>query len=140
MTKVFVLDTNVISDITNPEPNSNVLLHMNINQSSVLCLCQPVDYEIRRGYLKKGATRRLSVYNRQIKKQFRWIQLNDRDWLHAAQLWADAVSKGIQLSDVDLLIAAIAMRLDAVIVTADNDFDALPVKCVNWREPLSGDN
>jgi len=37
---------------------------------------------------------------------------------------------------VDLLIAALALRLDAIIVTNDEDFLALPVKRENWRTEI----
>jgi len=60
--------------------------------------------------------------------------LSDIDWEQAAQFWADAVSRGKQHSDVDLLVAAIAKRLEATVITADDDFDSLPVKRENWRQ------
>ncbi len=63
--------------------------------------------------------------------------MEDADWERAAQFWADSKSKGRQLSDIDILIAAIAHRIDAIIVSSDADFDALPVKRENWREPLT---
>jgi len=56
-----------------------------------------------------------------------------RNWQQAAQFWADAVNKGKQLSDVDLLVAAVAARLGGVVVSADGDFDALPVRRNIWR-------
>jgi predicted nucleic acid-binding protein len=55
--------------------------------------------------------------------------------LQAAHYWSNAVSIGKQLSDMDFLIAALAHRLNAVIVSADTDFDALPVKREDWRLP-----
>ena len=65
-----------------------------------------------------------------------WLPLTDADWRQAAQFWADTRSTGKQLSDVDLLVAALAKRLDAIIISNDDDFDALPVKRENWRTPL----
>jgi predicted nucleic acid-binding protein len=62
-----------------------------------------------------------------------WTSFESGDWDRAAQLWAEARTKGRQLSDVDLLIADIAIRLDAILVTADDDFGALPVRRENWR-------
>ena len=32
-----------------------------------------------------------------------------------------------------LLIAALAQRLDGVVVTSDDEFDALPIRRENWR-------
>jgi predicted nucleic acid-binding protein len=46
----------------------------------------------------------------------------------AAELWSSTRSAGKQLSDVDLLLAALAVRMDAVIVSNDSDFDALPAR------------
>jgi len=51
----------------------------------------------------------------------------------AAQLWADMRNRGRQFSDVDLLIASLAQRLNAVVVTADADFAMLPIQSEDWR-------
>lgn len=131
----FVLDTNVIADMMNPKPNVNVLAHLAANFRHNRYLCAPVDYEVQRGYLKSGAIRKLQIYREQVRPRFPWQPVIDDDWQQAAQLWANAVGQGKQLADIDLLIAAIALRLGATIVTADDDFNALPVKWVNWREP-----
>ena len=62
-----------------------------------------------------------------------YVMLENIDWLQAAQFWVDADNKGKKLSDIDLLLAALAHSLDAIIVSADRDFDVLPVKHVDWR-------
>ncbi|MCL4256449.1 MAG: hypothetical protein KJ043_22020 [Anaerolineae bacterium] len=41
-------------------------------------------------------------------------------------------SVGRQLSDIDLLVASVALRLNGVVVTDDHDFDILPVATENW--------
>jgi predicted nucleic acid-binding protein len=134
---IFVLDTNVISDIVSPKPNPNVLAKIAVHRQDVLCLCDAVDYEVRRGYLKTNATTRLQVFQLRIKPQFQWTPVTEADWRQAAQFWADAVIKGKQLSDVDLVLAAVAYRTGAVIVSADDDFDALNVNREDWRIPMS---
>jgi predicted nucleic acid-binding protein len=132
---LYVLDTNIISDIASPVPNSEVLNQVLLHQQDILCLCEPVDFEIRRAYLKSKATTRLRAYETTIKPQFQWIKVVGADWRHAAQLWADAASKGKALSDIDLLIAAVTLRLDGILVSADEDFTALSVRRENWRLP-----
>jgi predicted nucleic acid-binding protein len=72
---IFILDTNVISDIAMPTRNPAVLTRLTAHQPDILCLCEAVD----------------------------------------------------------LLIAAVAQRIDAVIVSADADFDHLSVRRENWR-------
>ena len=47
-------------------------------------------------------------------------------------MWAVMRGQGIQLSDVDLLVAAVGIRLNGIIVTDDQDFDDLPVRVENW--------
>jgi predicted nucleic acid-binding protein len=98
-----------------------------------LMICQPTYYEILRGLLKVGASRKLQIFQQQLLPLFEWVELTDSDWTQAAQYWADATRKGRQLSDMDLLIAAVAARLDAVLVSADADFDALSIKREDWR-------
>jgi predicted nucleic acid-binding protein len=65
-----------------------------------------------------------------------YIPLDDEDWLQAARLWADTRRQGRQLSDVDVLVAAVAFRRSAIIVSSDTDFDSLPVRREDWRIPL----
>jgi hypothetical protein len=132
---IFILDTNVISDIVRPKPNPEILAQIAAHGHDTLCLCEPVDYEVRRGYLKTNAVTRLNIYEQQIKPEFEWVTVEEADWRQAAQLWAMTVSRGRQLSDIDLLIAAIAIRVGGFIVSADTDFDALAVKRVDWKKP-----
>lgn len=127
----YVLDTNVISDLTKNHPtvSKNVSLH----RGDTIYLCQPAEYEIRRGLIWKNAPRKLHLLE-QLKQRWEWIETIDSDWQRAAQLWADSHKIGRQLDDMDLLVAAIAIRLSAIVVTNDNDFDVLPAQCENWRD------
>lgn len=130
---VYIIDTNVISDIAAPTPNQIVLEHFVRHRYDTLCLCEAVDYEIERGYLKTGATTRLRAYENKVRQQFQWVTITEDDWKQAAQFWADMANKGRAFSDVDLLIAAVAKRFGGVIVSADDDFDALSIQRENWR-------
>jgi predicted nucleic acid-binding protein len=55
-----------------------------------------------------------------------WAPLIDADWEQTAHFWDDATVRGRQFSDIDLLVAAMAARLGGMIVSGDDDFDALP--------------
>ena len=129
---IYLFDTNAVADLMNANPV--MVEHVRAHQKDhVLALCQPIDYEVWRGLRWRTSKTRVQLYLNEIKQQFEWVPLTDQDWLQAAQFWADARSAGKQLSDVDLLIAALAARLDAVIISSDEDFDALPVKRESWR-------
>lgn len=132
---LWVLDTNVISDrIDLREP---VTRHLNnaLLQSEPLVLCQPVYYEVERGLIKKGATAKLQFFEAYLVPTLEWVELTNDDWRLASQLWVLATKQGRQLSDIDLLVAAVAVRLMGVMVSDDNDFDILRLDRVNWRRP-----
>ena len=103
------------------------------HKHETLSLCPPVHFEVRRGLLWKDARVQWEVYIQDIVPQFTWTPLLEIDWDRAAALWAQTRRAGKQLSDMDLLIAAIALRLEGTIASNDADFDALAVPRVNWH-------
>jgi predicted nucleic acid-binding protein len=55
------------------------------------------------------------------------------DWRVAAKLWSDARRRGRQLSDIDVLLAAMTLRLNGILITDDGDFAYLPLaRTENW--------
>jgi tRNA(fMet)-specific endonuclease VapC len=135
----YILDTNVIGDRMKAIESVSRRLTETVAAGTRVYLCQPVYYEVMRGLLKTNATRKLQFFQETIMPLLYWLPLADIDWEQAAQFWADARNAGKQLSDVDLLIAAIAYRTQGVIVSDDDDFDALPIKRENWREKIDDD-
>jgi predicted nucleic acid-binding protein len=131
---IFLLDTNVASEWLGPESGEwDRQVEEKLNAGETVGICQPVYYELTRGLLWKNATRKLAILRDKILPQLQLITLQDEDWLQAAEFWAEARRQGRQLADIDLLIAALAYRLSAVIVSRDTDFDVLPVKREDWR-------
>lgn len=132
---IYLLDTNVISDRIVGIKAVTERLFRAVADDHTVYLPQPVVFEVQRGLLKVNATRKLKIFDEQIVPLLEPQQVEERDWRQAAQMWADTRNAGRQLSDVDLLLAAMTLRLDAVLVSADNDFDALPIQRVDWRTP-----
>ena len=131
---IYVLDTTAVSALFLVDSSMQRRIREAHDAGDRLVLCQPVAYEVLRGLYKVNATRKLSVFQNRLVPLFEWVALTDADWEQAARFWADAAGRGRQFSDVDLLVAAVATRLGGVIVSSDDDFDALPVKRENWRE------
>lgn len=129
----YLLDTNVIADYLNGVATTTFRVEQAVENRSLIYLSQPVHFEVVRGLAKANATRKMSLFTAEFVPKLSWVALIDEDWQLAANLWAQTTRAGKQLSDVDYLIAALAQRLNAVVVTADNDFDVLPVKRENWR-------
>lgn len=130
---IYVLDTNSISDLIAGLQQVTFNLNRRIRQGDTISLCQPIFYEIQRGLLWKPSGKRFAAFHTAIVPRMAWIPLTDDDWKQAAQFWADSKRKGKQLSDMDVLLATLAHRIDAIIVSSDTDFDALPVKREDWR-------
>ncbi|MEO8393673.1 MAG: PIN domain-containing protein [Chloroflexota bacterium] len=130
---IYVLDTNVVSDFLKMQPTVLAAVREHLLDGDHLLIAPHVHYELVRGLVRYNATTQLKRLNEEILPLLEWTPLTDDDWLQAAHLWAATVSAGKQLTDMDLLLAALTQRLDATLVTADDDFDALPIKRVNWR-------
>ena len=131
----YILDTTVIADRIRSHPQVLARLTSAGEAGNVLGLCDPVRYEVSRGLLKINATRKLRFFREEISPLMDHLALSHDDWQAAAQLWATMRNQGKQFSDVDLLIAALAQRLNAVVVTSDEDFAALPIQREDWRMP-----
>src|SRR4051812_41861063 len=111
---IYLLDTNAISDlmINNLEMQRHVAEH--IVAGDTLGLCRPIYFELLRGILWQNSLSKRRILNRHISEIFKWIELEDSDWEQAARFWADARRNGKQLGDPDLLLAALAYRLNAI--------------------------
>ncbi|MBI5958455.1 MAG: PIN domain-containing protein [Chloroflexi bacterium] len=132
---VYILDTNAVSDYINQFDPTTRRIKQAIREGHLLYLCQPVYYEVLRGLIKTNAAQKRRVFEEEFVSLLIDLPLTNDDWRQAAQFWVDAVSTGKQLADTDLLIAAIVKRVNGIVVSADADFDALPIKRENWRVP-----
>lgn len=130
---IYLLDTNVISDRISQQPGVSAKLTAALQAGDTLLLSPPVHYEVLRGLRWLNSAKKLAFYQQQFVPALGWIDTERRDVETAAELWAVTRKQGYQLADADLLLAALALRLSAVIVTADQDFAVLPVICENWR-------
>ena len=133
--KTYVLDTNMVSGLR-PNRNPHLWAQVNAHQGDRLCICEPVIFEVERGLHQRGASVQLKTFREQLLPMFAIPAPTLIDWRVAAQLWGNARSRGIQFSDVDVLLAAITLRLGGVLVTDDSDFAHLPlVPKENWLHP-----
>ena len=130
---IYILDTNIISDLIVGIKSTTSAFENHGGAGDTLGLCQPVYYELMRGFMWKGAGRKRYIFETIIMPRLSPINLTNLDWQQAAAFWAQTVRQGRQLSDIDLLIAAIAHRLNATIASSDTDFDSLSVQRADWR-------
>jgi tRNA(fMet)-specific endonuclease VapC len=131
---IYLLDTNIISAILRRVPLVQNRLRDSVPAHDQIWLSAVVYYESKRGLLKRDAKNQMESLEL-LTTRFEWCDVIQDDWERAAHMWASRFKIGRPIEDADLLIAAQAKRLNAILVT-DNakDFDGLNVSIENWRE------
>ena len=130
----FLIDSNTIADFLSRQEETLQRLNSALAVGDILHLCRPVHYEVLRGLLWRDAFAKHRQFERSIGLFFSWVELIDEDWIQAARFYAKTRNAGKQLADTDLLLAALAYRLDVAIISSDQDFDVLPINRTSWRK------
>jgi toxin FitB len=124
----YLLDTNVISNITKPDPSESLLEWMGVQSDGDLFISSLTVAEIRRGILDKprGKKReRLEAWfagpeGPQSLFKGRILSFDEKAALVWARLMSEGRSAGKPRSDLDMIVAAVAEANTCVIVT-DNE-------------------
>jgi len=138
----YLLDTNIISNVTRPVPSELLLAWMAGQADEDLFISALTLAEIRRGILEKPAGRKRD----QLEAWFagpegpsalfagRILPFDDRAGLAWARLMADGIAAGRPRSALDMIIAAVAEVNNCMVVT-DNERDFVGIEIIN---PLRG--
>jgi predicted nucleic acid-binding protein len=147
----LALDTCVLGKICHPAAKANhavcgwfdKILASNEHQ---IYLPQIVDYELRREYLrmgkqKQGGGKSLERLNFMV-ETFDFVMLDSLTMQNAAELWAEARSKGKPTDhekslDGDVILAAQALSVRAVVVTENIKDLSRYVETKQWVEITS---
>jgi len=124
----YLLDTNVISNITKPDPCQSLLEWMSVQSDGDLFISSLTVAEIRRGILDKprGKKRqRLEAWfagpeGPQSLFKGRILPFDERAALIWARLMSEGKTAGKSRSDLDMIIAAVAEANECIIVS-DNE-------------------
>lgn len=132
----FLLDTNIISNITKPTPSEALLAWMTDQADQDLYISSLTVAEIQRGVLEKPAGKR----RRELETWFsgpegpqalfagRVLAFDEKAALAWAKLMADGKARGRSRSALDTIIAAIAEANDCIVVTDDEkDFEGVKI-------------
>jgi predicted nucleic acid-binding protein len=138
----YLLDTNIISNITKPAPSAALLDWMADQVDKDLFISSLTIAEIRRGVLEKPSGKKRD----QLETWFtgsegpqalfasRILAFDEKAGLIWARLMADGKSKGRPRSGLDMIVAAVAEANGCVVVT-DNEKDFQGIEIIN---PLRG--
>lgn len=131
----YLLDTNALTQLLKRTPQVVGRYRTALERGEPVYLSAVVYYEVKRGLLHVGATNQLRQLDENFKNVLLWVTVSDAAWDRAAHLWADCRRQGRPHDDDgDLLIAAQAIALGAVVVTRNaRDFADLRVTIENWE-------
>jgi predicted nucleic acid-binding protein len=137
----YLLDTNIISNVTKPSPSPTLLTWMAEQDDDDLFIASLTVAEIRRGILEKPAGRRrneledwfVGPEGPQALFAGRVLPFDDAAALIWARIMAEGRSTGRPRSALGTIIAAVADANGCVLVT-DNEKDYAGVETIN---PLS---
>ncbi len=134
----YLLDTNIISNLTKPAPSDALVAWMAERADEEMFIASLTVAEIRRGVLEKPAGRK----RRELESWFagpegpqalfagRILPFDETAALIWARLMAEGSARGRPRSALDMIIAAVAEANECVVVT-DNEKDFAALKIIN---------
>jgi predicted nucleic acid-binding protein len=134
----YLLDTNIISNVTKPAPSEGLLVWMGEQVDANLYIASLTLAEIRRGILEKPAGRKRDRLDAWFSSPEgpsalfagRVLPFDERAGLIWARLMAEGTAKGRPRSALDTIVAAIAVANDCIVVT-DNEKDFADIAIIN---------
>ena len=138
----FLLDTNIISNVTKPVPSAALLNWMGSQLDENLFIAALTVAEIRRGVLELPAGKKRKALELWFEGAEgpsalfagRVLPFDEKAGLAWARLMAQGTATGRPRSALDMIIAAIAEANDCVVVT-DNRKDFAGIRIVNPLRP-----
>jgi predicted nucleic acid-binding protein len=129
----YLVDTNHLSAAVNPVSPLRERIYQAHQAGVKLGTCVPVLCELEVGIQQSGRT---DSFRRQLRQLLKRVRLWPLD-LEVARLYGeifhDLRHRGRVLSQVDMMLAALAKLKNLTLLTADQDFAALPEICTeNW--------
>jgi predicted nucleic acid-binding protein len=142
----YLLDTNIISNATRPNPSPALLAWMAEKTDNDLFISALTIAEIQRGLLEKPTGKRRALLEAwfsgpegpQALFTGRVLPFDEKAALIWARLMADGTVKGRPRSALDMIIAAVAAANGCVVVT-DNERDFDGLKFVNPLQAKKAD-
>ena len=138
----FLLDTNIISNVTKPAPSESLLFWMADQADDNLFIASLTVAEIRRGILEKPPGKKRDALDAwftgpegpQALFAGRILPFDERAGLVWARLMAEGRVAGRPRSGLDMIIASVAEAGECIVVT-DNERDFEGIEIIN---PLRG--
>ena len=125
---MYLLDTNVLSEILRPRPDAGVIGTLLGKPGHALFASELTRFELRRGAcLRKDPAPLWKAISEQILPLVQWLPVDAPISLRAGELSAALRRRGIEIGIVDTLLAATAQSRGLVVVTRNQrHFEPIP--------------
>ena len=129
---LLLLDTNTLNYILKDIPPARAKLEEAVRGENSFLLASVAHYELTRHLYLKGANRLLRLYQ-QLTATWQRCEHSFEDWDEAARFWAERHRSGLGISDPDLLLAVLARKWNATLVTTNTrHFTGLGIALEDW--------
>lgn len=137
MAQIYLLDTNAASDVMKEGPSAVRQALVTASRSGVIAISVITAAELRFGIRKRNASRLQAAFDK-FCAATEILPWDDAAAEAYGELRYLLTQRGITLDAMDLLIAAHAMSLSAIVVTHDQAFQRIKdfVKVVDWAAGL----
>jgi predicted nucleic acid-binding protein len=136
----IILDTGPLGRIAHPRANPEATrwLKTRLAEGAEVFIPEIADYEVRRELLRAGMTRSLNRLDA-LKELLFYVPLDTTTILRAAELWAKIRNMGKPTADPkeldgDVILAAQAERVGAIIATENVGHLSLLVQAKGWQD------
>jgi predicted nucleic acid-binding protein len=144
LSRAIALDTSPLSLLCYPNPKVPIVaeinrwLHAHLAAGTRVFIPEIADYEVRRELLRAGKRRSIRRLDG-LQRTLTYLPLDTAAMRRAAEMWAIARSQGMPTADpkeidADVILAAQAERVQAVVATDNVGHLARFVPALGWRD------
>jgi len=132
----YLLDTNHLGAAVKPGAPVRERIRAARSRGERVGVCVPVLCELQVGAQQ---VRRAAEYQKALRRLLAQVRIWPLD-METAKLYGEIYhrlkDRGRVLSQVDMMLAALARQMNLTLLTSDGDFKALPeISVENWLEP-----
>ncbi len=140
MNRPFMLDSGPLGKIAHPRPNMDFITWFRglLQRGEEFIVPEIADYEVRRSLLLNNLSTSLEKLDA-LKHTITYLPIDTDTMVKAAELWAQARKKGTPTADPhaldgDVILAAQALKLNAVVITENKGHLDLFVDVKKWSD------
>jgi predicted nucleic acid-binding protein len=128
----YVVDTNTWGAFLAKNRKVEMHLRDRLTHGHEICVISIVYFEVIRGLELRREFEKLRLL-KEYWATLSWYECTRHIWDEATRLWVSSIRQNNKREDADILIAAFAVQLNAIVVTTNvRHFEIFPFPIENW--------